>query len=78
MGVCYGTRDDLSSFYRTIDDDYPVYIGDEFWTRLTGDNHFYEDLINAFGEVAADVNAANMVEETVHKLANNIEETTDE
>lgn len=77
VGVCYGTRDDLSSFYKAIDEDYPVFVGDEFWKRLTGDDHFYEDLINAFGEVAADVNAANMVEETVQKLADDIEATTE-
>ena len=63
---------------KEIDEDYPVLIGDEFWTRLTGDNHFYEDLINAFAEVADDVNATEMVEETVQKLARNIEETTEE
>lgn len=74
VGVCYGTRDDLSSHYKKIDEDYPVYIGDEFWTRLTGDDHFYEDLINAFAEVAADISASDMVEETVQKLAQNIKE----
>lgn len=78
VGVCYGTREELSTFYKEIDEDYPVLIGDEFWTRLTGDNHFYEDLINAFAEVADDVNATEMVEETVQKLARNIEETTEE
>ena len=78
LGVCYGTREDLSSFYKAIDEDYPVFIGDEFWTRLTGDDHFYEDLIDAFAEVAADINAADMVEDTVQKLADNIVETTEE
>ncbi len=78
VGVCYGTREDLSSFYKAIDEDYPVLIGDEFWTRLTGDNHFYEDLINAFAEVADDINAVEMVDETVRKLAENIQETAEE
>ena len=79
VGVCYGTRKDLSSHYKKIDEDYPVYIGDEFWTHLTGDDHFYEDLINAFAEVAADINASGMVEDTVQKLATNIaQENSDE
>lgn len=78
VGVCYGTRADLSSHYKKIDEDYPVYIGDEFWTRLTGDDHFYEDLIDAFAEVAADISASDMVEETVQRLARNIEETDSE
>lgn len=74
VGVCYGIRSDLSLHYRRIDEDYPVYIGDEFWTRLTGDDHFYEDLIDAFAEIAADISASDMVEETVQRLARNIEE----
>lgn len=78
VGVCYGTRKDLSSHYKKIDEDYPVYTGDEFWTHLTGDAHFYEDLINAFAEVAADINASGMVEETVEKLAQNIVESDTE
>lgn len=79
VGVCYGTRDDLSAHYKAIDQDYPVFVGDDFWTHLTGDDHFYEDLIDAFAEVAADISASDMVEETVQRLARNIEEaSTDE
>ena len=73
VGVCYGTRDELSGHYQKIDEDYPVFVGDEFWTRLTGDDHFYEDLIDAFAEVAADISGSDMVEETVLKLAADIE-----
>lgn len=73
VGVCYGTHDDLSDHYKRIDEDYPVYAGREFWTRLTGDEHFYEDLINAFAELASDVDAADMVEDTVQRLAHDIE-----
>ena len=73
VGVCYGTRNELSSHYKKIDEDYPVLVGDEFWTRLTGDNNFYEDLINAFAEVAADISGSEMLEETVRKLAADIE-----
>lgn len=73
VGVCYGTRADLSTHYKKIDEDYPVYIGNEFWTRLTGDDHFYEDLIDAFAEVASDISASSMVEETVQRLAESIE-----
>ena len=78
VGVCYGIRSDLSSHYKKIDEDYPVYIGDEFWTRLTGDDHFYEDLINAFAEVAADINASGMVDETVQQLAEDIQNNMEE
>lgn len=74
VGVCYGTEAELSSHYKKINEDYPVYVGAAFWTRLTGDDHFYEDLIDAFAEVAADINASDMVNKTVQRLAENIKE----
>lgn len=73
VGVCYGKRNELSANYKKINEDYPVLIGEEFWARLTGDNNFYEDLINAFAEVATDINGTEMLEETIHKLTADIE-----
>lgn len=76
VGVCYGTPNELSSNYRKINEDYPVYIGADFWEHLTGDSHFYEDLIDAFADVASDVCASDMVNQTIQKLAQDIEENS--
>lgn len=75
VGVLYGSRQDLSGNYKKIDEDYPVYIGNEFWYRLTGDEDFYEKLIDAFGEAAANVHADEKVAEIIEALAQDIEET---
>lgn len=45
VGVFYGTESSLSQSYKRIDEEYPVYVGKEFWHRLTGDSDFYYDLI---------------------------------
>ena len=37
VGVFYGTESSLSQSYKRIDEEYPVYVGKEFWHRLTRD-----------------------------------------
>ena len=44
VGVFYGEPKDLSANYRKTDKDFPVYIGRDFWHRLTGDEDFYDIL----------------------------------
>lgn len=72
VGVIYGEPSDLNGHYKRIskDYDYPVYTGQEFWHRLTGDEHFYNDLINAIGEVAIESDFAKELDALVTKLAN--------
>lgn len=75
VGILYGDRSSLSASYKAIDEDYPVYIGQEFWERLTGDKHFYLDLIKAFSSVARDMDASNILHQTIEKLASEIRST---
>lgn len=74
VGVVYGEEDELSSHYKKINNTYPVLIGKNFWHRLTGKNDFYYELINAIGEVALEVDTSQIVEQTIQKLAIEIEE----
>lgn len=73
VGVFYGSQSVLSQSYRCIDEEYPVYAGEEFWQRLTGDSRFYYDLINAFVEVADEMDSSAMLEQIIHQLAREIE-----
>lgn len=72
VGVFYGTENSLSQSYRKINEDYPVYVGAEFWHRLTGDERFYFDLIDAFAEVAEDMDSSVLIQNTIQKLAEEI------
>jgi hypothetical protein len=74
VGVLYGEESDLSSNYVEVKKEHPVFIGKEFWHRLTGKEDFYYDLINAFGEVAKEVDGRKELESVVSKLAIEIEQ----
>ncbi len=74
VGVLYGEKNELSMHYKRIDKDYPVYIGKEFWYRLTGDEDFYEELITAVGEVAVEVDGTKMLRKTIDNLSKQLEE----
>lgn len=69
VGVFYGSENDLSVHYRKINEDYPVYVGADFWKRLTGEPEFYNDLINAFVEVADEMNSKELMDSLVEKLS---------
>lgn len=73
VGVFYGTPDALSSSYKSIDKDYPVYVGQEFWYHLTGDVTFYKQLINSFGEVVDEMDADDILQQVIATLATDIE-----
>ncbi len=73
VGILYGTRAELNSFYRKLEEDYTVYVGQEFWYHLTGDPGFYNDLIQAFNEVSAEVDYSTVLNETIIGLAEEIE-----
>ena len=74
VGVVYGETAELSSHYKRIANTYPVIIGKDFWHRLTGKDDFYFELIDAVGEVALEVDASKVVEQTIKKLALEIEQ----
>lgn len=73
VGVLYGEENELSAHYKNIQKSYPVYIGQEFWKRLTGDENFYFELTNAIGEVAIEVDGRATLEKTINALAAEIE-----
>jgi hypothetical protein len=55
VGVLYGTDKDLSNHFKKIGEHYPVFVGADFWHHLTGQADFYNQLIDAIGEVALEV-----------------------
>lgn len=75
VGIFYGTRSKLSSSYKLIDKDYPVYIGEEFWYHLTGDENFYTELSDAFAEVAEEMDSSALISEILEKLTSEIKKS---
>jgi hypothetical protein len=75
VGVLYGSESELSGHYLRITNQYhhPVYVGAEFWIRLTGHKDFYKDLIAAIAEVAECANCTALLEDVITRLANSRE-----
>lgn len=69
VGVLYGTENDLSQFYRIINEEYPVIVGQDFWYRLTGDENFYTELINTFVAIADEVDSTDLIHEVIQELS---------
>lgn len=74
VGVFYGTPEQLTAHYNKIGEEYPVYVGQEFWERLTGDANFYTELANAFAEVADEIDASELMTDLIQTLGKKIEE----
>jgi len=72
IGVMYGCEDDLSQHYKVLRDThrYPIYVGQDFWHRLTGDAIFFQKLVATISaRVTAEVNGAALMNDVIDKLA---------
>lgn len=78
VGVFYGEPRELSSHYKNIQKNYPVYIGKEFWHRLTGDENFYNMITNAMADVASEFDGSLLIENVINELANEIEKSLED
>ncbi|MBQ0020659.1 MAG: restriction endonuclease [Bacteroidales bacterium] len=72
VGILYGEK--MSANYKTINAAYPVYMGAEFWERLTGDKDFYNKLAKAFGEVVEEegIDGSELIKSKVADIAEEI------
>jgi len=75
VGVIYGCPSELSGHYLRISDQYhhPVFVGSDFWVRLTGDVNFYIDLIAAITHVAETTDCATLLDRVISLLADTAE-----
>lgn len=75
VGVLYGERSELSAHYQMIDAHYPVFCGQEFWMRLTGDDAFYNRLSKAFAQVVEEerIDGSRLIQEKVEEISREIE-----
>lgn len=69
----YGESSQMNSFISKLADDYTVYMGKEFWHRLTGEEDFYNRLIDCISEVVNEVDMKSFVEEVIEALSKEIE-----
>lgn len=68
VGILYGYRQQLSQHYKKIDEKFPVYIGNEFWDRITGFEKFYDSLINSLERDIKELEAHKKINDGYEKL----------
>ena len=71
IGILYGIPNQESNHYKVLSDahSYPLFIGQNFWHRLTGAEDFYQRLIDAISEVALEVNGKETLDQVVATLS---------
>jgi hypothetical protein len=68
--VLYGEKGSLSAHYKKlIDDGVDVYVGDDFWERLTGEKGMEDRLFKACLSAAARANVKPDIDKAVSELA---------
>lgn len=72
VGVLYGSSENLSAMYKKIAETHPVYCGQDFWLRLTGDGNFYQELIDTISECVDEVENNDAVDDAIRNLAENL------
>lgn len=72
--LLYGEQWQKNGFVKQIEKDYVVYVGKEFWYHFTGDENFYEDLVNSVGQIANQFDMKEVVSATIDELAKDIED----
>lgn len=71
VGVLYGSDDSISAHYKKLRDDYfyPVFVGEQFWHRLTGDKLFMEKLIKSITDTIPEMDSSTVLQDTINKLS---------
>ncbi len=73
VGIIYGTKSQLGPHYKKIQESYPVYIGEEFWTHLTGDSTFYSDLIKTMKSLVDESGCKEILDSVIKRVAKELE-----
>lgn len=71
--LTYGEENEKNSFIKELEKEHPVFMGQEFWFRFTGDRNFYKDLIFSAGSVANEVDMKSVVDKVVSDLSRTVE-----
>ncbi|PJC80758.1 restriction endonuclease [Candidatus Shapirobacteria bacterium CG_4_8_14_3_um_filter_35_11] len=74
VGIIYGEENEKNANLKKVEQEYEVYIGQDFWYRLTGDPKFYKKMILTISEASKNINMKRTVEKTIKSLALEIDE----
>jgi hypothetical protein len=75
VGVLYGEHAELSMHYREIDKTHPVFVGKDFWHRITGYPDFYEGLVTELHGIINNLDTKDLINKGIHELTADIEKS---
>lgn len=80
VGITYGLIAEISAHYKNIaassvgaQPNIPIYIGKDFWRRLTGQETFYPELIKLFIELFEEEDYSDLLDKDLKSLAKQVE-----
>jgi len=74
VGVTFGEPSMLSSHYKKIEKyGFPIYVGKDFWHRISGDDGFYVKLQAAFSDAVQKAGVEGVIKAVVDQLCKNPE-----
>ena len=75
VGLLYGSKKELSSHYKKINESYPVLPAEEFWYKITGYQDFYQELIKAVNEAVEQFSPSVVLDEALNLLTEEIKKS---
>jgi len=71
VGIMFGEEHEVNNWYRQLRDDHgwELYVGKQFWWRLTGDEHFLDRLVDVIRKSTENSAASTAIETAIEKLS---------
>jgi hypothetical protein len=74
IGVMYGKASQLNPPYRRLERAFPIFVGQDFWTRVTGDASFYTEFSRAIMQLGRELANHELFSSAVAELTAEIED----
>jgi hypothetical protein len=74
IGIMFGEESEVNSWYRELRDEHgwELYVGKDFWWRLTGDEDFLDRLVDVIQNSTEISAASTALESTIEKLSEDL------
>jgi len=71
IAVIFGEKSQVNSFYKTLETEhhYSLFVGAEFWHRLTGDENFYSLMVEACSESAKNYKGTELLQNVIEEIS---------
>lgn len=72
IGVIYGSHNELNNHYIQLEEDYEIFVGQDFWHRITGFHSFYDDLTVQLNNLAESLQSEGLFQAGLEALTQQV------